>query len=152
VGGLTSPAEAQGPPGIGDGRRQTLWRVGRGILRGAALLVLLALAWGALDGGVRQIPRSLTLGQRAETGVQLIAGALTLLVVLTTFVGRRWQVPVRAAWAAAVALAAGLSALVWGPPMPVIALLFAGGALLLAWGIHRLLQGDQVFHFHFRQK
>ena len=35
----------------------------------------------------------------------------------------------------ALAATVGLSALVWGPPFPLVALLFVAVALLLAWGL-----------------
>jgi hypothetical protein len=114
----------------------------RRVLLACLTLLLLVLAWGALSGGVRQLPRSDTLGQQLETVVQLAGAVLTLLVVLTCFWRRRWARAVRAAWLVSLVLAAGLSALVWGPPMPLVALVFAGVALLVAWGtlwaLHRL--------------
>jgi hypothetical protein len=115
-------------------------RLARRLLLACTTLLLLALAWGALAGGVRQMPYAETLGQRVETVVQIACGMLTLLVVLTCFAGRRWARAVRAAWAATLAGAAGMSALVWGPPMPGIALLFALLALLVAWCVARLLR------------
>ena len=110
-------------------------RIGRRLLFAAASLLVLVIAWGALAGGVSNIPRSITLGQRLETAVQLVAGALSPLVLLTCFRLKRWGRAVRNAWAASLAAAAGISALVWGPPMAGIALLFAAVVLLLALGI-----------------
>lgn len=114
--------------------------MGRRILLAAAVLVLLLVAWGALSGAVRQMPRSRTAGQKIETAVQLACGLLSLLAVLTSFRWRRWASRVLAAWAVSLAATAGLSALVWGPPQPTIALVFAAGALLVALGIIRLLR------------
>ena len=107
----------------------------RRVLLVGTTLLLIALAWGTLAGGLRQLPRSLTAGQQAETAVQLACGLLSLLAVLTCFRWRRWATPVRAAWAVCLVAAAGLSSLVWGPPLPLTALLFAAGALILALGI-----------------
>jgi hypothetical protein len=112
-----------------------LEQVIRRILLACTMLLLLVLAWGALAGGLRQLPGSHTVGQRIETVVQLVCGILTLLVVLTCFGWRKWDRLVRIVWAVSLAMAAGLSSLVWGPPMPFIALLFAVGALLVAWAI-----------------
>ena len=64
--------------------------------------------------------------------MQLACGLLSLLVLLTCFRWRRWGAPVRTAWAISLATAVGLSSLVWGPPLPLIGLLFAAGALLVA--------------------
>lgn len=117
-------------------------RVGWAVLLGAAVLVLLALAWLALDGGIRQLPVARTPGQRVETAVQLLCGVLTLLVLVTSFQRRVTARAVRIAWAGSLAAAAGLSALVWGPPMPVLALLFAVGGWLLARGLLLALDGS----------
>ncbi|MGA2383885.1 MAG: hypothetical protein ABSD56_04920 [Bryobacteraceae bacterium] len=117
-----------------------LRRVGRRILLALATLVLLAVAWGALSGAVRQIPRSRNLGQKLETVVQVACGLLSLLSVLTTFGWRPWASRVLAAWTVSLAAAAGLSALVWGPPSPVVALGLTAGTLLVALGVTRLLR------------
>ena len=104
------------------------------------MLLLITVAWGTLSGGLHQLPRSVTLGQQAETAVQLACGVLSLLSVLTCFRGRRWGPPVLAAWAVSVSAAAGISSLVWGPPSLSVALVFAAGSLLLALAIIRLLR------------
>jgi len=96
------------------------------------LLFLVWLAWQALSGGCRQLPRSLTVGQKVETVVQLGCGLMSLLVVLTCFWGRRWAPKIRAIWAISLATAAGLSSLVWGPQMPLVGILFVAIALLVA--------------------
>jgi len=107
------------------------------------------LAWGALSGAVRQFARSATVGQEVETAVQFACGVLSVLVVLTCFWWRPWAPAVRAVWAVALAAAVGLSALVWGPPMPLIGLVFAGGGLAVALGVIWTLQraasdGDRI--------
>jgi hypothetical protein len=109
--------------------------IARRVLLVCSMLLLLALAWGALAGGLRQWSSSDTPGQQVETAVQLMCGILSLLVVLTCFTGRQAAGPVRVAWAVSLVTAAGLSSLVWGPPMPLIALLFALLASLAAWSI-----------------
>ena len=96
------------------------------------MFFLLWLAWQTLSGAFRQLSRSRTLGQKVETVTQLECGLLSLLVVLTCFRGRRWAAPVRTLWSISLVAAAGLSALVWGPPMPHIAVLFVAISLLLA--------------------
>ena len=103
----------------------------RRILLAWAALFLGWLAWQALSGAFRQIPRSRTPGQKAETILQTACGALSLLAALTTFWQRRPARPVRIAWGFSLAAAAGLSPLVWGPPMPLVGALFAAIALLV---------------------
>jgi hypothetical protein len=104
------------------------------------VLLLLVLAWGTIYGGLRQAPRSATVGQRIETAVQLACGLLSGGTALTCFWGRRWAGPIRWTWAASVAMAAGLSSLVWGPPMPMIGVLFTVGTFLVALLIIRALR------------
>ena len=113
--------------------------VRRGLLA-CAVLFLVWLAWQALSGGLRQFHRSRTVGQKVETVTQLESGLLSLLVVLTCFWRRRWAQPVRIIWSLTLAMTAGLSALVWGPPMPLIGALFAAITLLVSrailWALH----------------
>jgi hypothetical protein len=116
-------------------RRPVARRIG---LAGATLLLLI-VAWWAVSGAIQQIPRSHSFGQRVETGVQLACGVLSLLVVLTCFRWRRWSRAIRIAWAISLAAVAGLSSMVWGPPMPLIALLSAAFAVLVAWAVIRVL-------------
>jgi hypothetical protein len=104
------------------------------------VLFLLLLAWGALHGGIRQLPLSRTVGQQAQTVVQLACGMLTLFVVITAVGRPRRQSVGHRIWLAALVVAAGLSALVWGPPMPVMALVFAMAALLAGLGTLRALR------------
>ncbi|MBZ5536261.1 MAG: hypothetical protein LAO31_09925 [Acidobacteriia bacterium] len=112
----------------------------RRVLLASATLLLIAMAWMTLSGGLRQLPRSRTLSQRVETTVQLACGLLSALSVLTCFRWRRWGPAVRGAWAISLTAAAGVSSLVWGPPSLIIGLVFAAGALLLAVAIIWLLR------------
>lgn len=105
--------------------------VRRGLLA-CALLFLIWLAWQALSGGFRQLSRSRTIGQKVETLTQIEGGLLSLLVVLTCFWRRHWAQTVRTLWSITLAAAAGLSALVWGPPMPLVAVLFTTLAFLVS--------------------
>lgn len=105
-------------------------------------LLLLLLAWEALSGGLDQFPRSETIGQKVETVIQLIFGLFCLLVVLSCFLWREWAQPIRVIWAITLVAVAGLSSLVWGPPMPLIALFLAALGLLVSlaiiWALQRL--------------
>ncbi|PKD45158.1 hypothetical protein [Rhodohalobacter barkolensis] len=119
-----------------------LKRIIRWLLLICIILFLLILTWWAIAGGVHQLSHSNTLGQHIETVVQLLCGVLSFLTVSTYFVLKKWASFIRVAWIFSLVLTAGLSALVWGPPMPLIALLFAAVALLAAyiilWGLQRL--------------
>lgn len=116
--------------------------VARRVSLTVAITFLGILAWGTIAGGIGQLPRVATRGQGIETGLQLACGVLSVLVVLTRFRGHAWSHAVRVAWIVSLAATAGLSALVWGPPQPAVALVFVAGALVLAWGaLHALGPG-----------
>ena len=104
------------------------------------LLVLLVVAWVALSGGLSQLPRSLTIGQRVETTIQFACGLLSLLSVVTCFYWHRLRGTVRVAWSISLTTAAGMSSVVWGPPMLGIGVVFATVALLVALAVIRLLK------------
>lgn len=103
------------------------------LLLACAVLFLAVLAWWALNGGILQISRAQTFGQQAETILQLSCGLLSILVVITSFRLRRYAKWVRISWGISFVLIGTLSPLVWGPPMPLISLLFAAMALLVTW-------------------
>jgi len=105
------------------------------LLSTLAALLLLALAWWTIAGGVRNLAHARSIGQQLETAIQLACGLLGVGVVVTRFRLRRLGRPLRIAWVITLAATVGLSALVWGPPFPLVALLFVVMALLLAWAL-----------------
>jgi len=107
----------------------------RRLLSAGAALLLLALAWWAIKGAVNDALQSRNAGQVAETVIRFACGLLSVAAVVTRIRSRALARPVRIAWAATLAASAGVSALVWGPPMLHVALLFAVVALLLAWAV-----------------
>lgn len=107
---------------------------------GICIILLLIISWISITGGLDQLPRSETTGQKAETFVQLICGILSLVSILTLYLWKKWAQIIQYAWAVSFVITAGLSALVWGPPMWAIALIFGVAALLLATGILKILR------------
>lgn len=114
--------------------------VARRIILISTILLLLTVAWLALSGGISQLPRSVTIGQRVETTVQLACALLSLLSAVTCFYWKRLRRAVRVAWMISLTTAAGLSSIVWGPPMPGVGLAIAAFALLVALAIIWLLR------------
>lgn len=116
----------------------------RRILLGSALMLLLTVAWVALSGAFRQLARPLTVGQQVETGLQFACGLLSLLSALTSWRSGRWRRPVFVAWTVSLMTTAGLSSLVWGPVMPITALVLALVALLFALAVSWLIRVGQA--------
>ena len=86
----------------------------RRILLAVVLLVLVALAWLGLSGGVHDLPQSTTVGEKVQSLTQLLYGAFALLTAVTTFWGRRWARVIRASWIVICAVAGGLASIAWG--------------------------------------
>jgi hypothetical protein len=99
------------------------------------VLFLTILAWWALEGALRQWSYSESFGQRLETIIQFFFGILSLCTASTLFWWQRWSRLIRLTWAISIVATAVLSSLVWGPPMPLISLAFAGFSLLIAFGV-----------------
>lgn len=107
---------------------------------GICIILLLVISWIAITGGLDQLPRSETIGQKAETFIQLICGILSLMTILTLYLWKKFAQIIQYAWAVSLVITAGLSALVWGPPMPHIALIFGAAAFLFSAGVLWLLR------------
>lgn len=112
----------------------------RRVLFGIALLLLLAVAWLGLSGGVHDLPQSTTVSQRTQSVAQLVYGTFALLTAVTAFWGRRWSRFSRGGWILSFALAAGLASIAWGGRTLVIGLLLGAGAAVVAsviiWLLH----------------
>jgi hypothetical protein len=112
----------------------------RRIILISTMLLLLVLAWISLKGGFGQLARSLTIGQKVETTVQIIFGILCLLNVVTCFYWQNLRRPIRSAWTISLTMTAGMSSVAWGPPMITIGVVFAAVAFFVAIGIIKLLK------------
>jgi hypothetical protein len=113
--------------------------VRRSVLIGTILL-LLALAWILIAGGLNQIPRSQAIGQLIETIVQIACGLLSLLIAINCFYWQKLRRLVRLVWLVSFIMTAGISSVVWGPPMLIVGVIFAALAFLVARAIIWLLQ------------
>ena len=113
--------------------------VRRIILMGTIVLVLI-LAWISISGAISQYSRSQTIGQIAETVIQIVCGLLSALIVLTCFYLQKLRRPVRFAWLISLVITTGLSSVVWGPPMLIVGVISGVITYLVARGIIWLLQ------------
>ena len=101
------------------------------------MLLLLALSWTGLSGGLNQIPQSQSTGQKAQTFSQFAYGIFGILGVVTTFGGRRWML---GCWVVSLTVAAGLAAIVWGESGFGIGVLASGATVLIALAIVWLMR------------
>lgn len=112
----------------------------RRIILISTILLLFVLAYILLMGGFSQLFRSLTIGQKVETTVQIICGLLCLLNAVTCFYWKNLSRRIRTAWIISLTTTAGMSSIVWGPPMFGIGAVFAAAAYFAAIGIIKLLK------------
>jgi hypothetical protein len=116
----------------------------RRVLVVIALLLLGALAWLGLTGGVRQVAMSQGVGQKVQTMAQLGYGLLSLLSIFATLRAPRWAPVVLAGWAASLTIAAALAPVVWGGNGWLSGLVAAAAAVLIAAGVIWMLRsGDR---------
>jgi hypothetical protein len=112
----------------------------RRVLLIVAIVLLLALTWTGISGGISQLSSTRTAGQAAQTVLQLVYGLFALLSIATTFWGRQWNRPMLVGWTVSLALTAGLASVVWGGTSILIGFLSGGAAGLIAVGIAWLLR------------
>ena len=114
--------------------------IARRIILICSILILVLIAWVSITGGVKQLPHSLTIGQKVETILQLACGLLSLATVITCFTWPRIRRTIRIAWSISLTLTAGISSIVWGPPMIFVGVLFAIAAFFVSLFIIKLLK------------
>ena len=114
------------------------------LLLAIAILLLLALAYTGIAGGIDQFDQSphsrYTIGQIVQTVLQLVFGGLSLTVIAVWFWARQWSRAVFSLFVASVALAGGLAPVVWGQSSVLIGIVSGGASALIAWGIAALLR------------
>jgi hypothetical protein len=114
------------------------------LLLAIAILLLLALAYTGIAGGIDQFDQSThsqyTIGQIVQTVLQLVFGVLSLAVLAVWFWARQWSRAVFIAFVASVAWAAGLAPVVWGQSNVIIGIVSGVASALIAWGIVALLR------------
>jgi len=104
-----------------------------------AIVLLLALAWTGISGGISQLSQTHTSGQMAQTMMQLGYGSFAALSVVTTFWAQRWNRLLLACWVVATSFAAGMASVVWGDTSAFMGFVSGAAACLVALGIAWLL-------------
>lgn len=105
------------------------------IILGLVYILLVIIALAAFSGTIQQWPRAMTFGQKTESFVQIIFACLSLCVVIFNYISRKIAKYIRIAWGVSFVSTAVLSALVWGPPMVLPAVVFGIASALVALGI-----------------
>lgn len=114
---------------------------GARVLRLLAILLLLALAWLGIKGGIDDWSQSQSMGQKVQSTTQFLYGVLSLLVIWSTLRVGRFHRVVRWAWVVTFSVAGGLAPPVWGgstwPAGLVAGLAAFGVGLLVLWLLAR---------------
>ena len=104
-----------------------------------AALLLLALAWTGIRGGVQQLSQQATVPQRIQSALQILYGVSAILMLVTAFTWRQLAVIAARGFVVSLVAAAGLAAVVWGEQSvwmgfvaAIVALAVAG---ILVWMI-----------------
>jgi len=107
--------------------------IGAKLRVGLGVAFLLFIGYSGIAGGLQQVGEAATLGQRLQTAMQLVFGALAVAVVGALVMRRRWARPLLLAWAAALTIGGGVAPITWGGTGPLPALAAAVAIALLAW-------------------
>ena len=79
-----------------------------------AILLLLALAWLGLRGGIQEWPQAQSPAQRIQTAAQFAYGLLALLTAASITRSGMFGRVVRGSWLVAITVAGGMAPVVWG--------------------------------------
>jgi hypothetical protein len=78
------------------------------------ILVLLALTWFGLRGGIGEWSQAETLGQRIQVAAQFAYGLFSVLTIVSVFRRGPFARIVRPVWLAAITVAGAMAPVVWG--------------------------------------
>jgi len=118
----------------------TLHPMLRPILAVVAVLLLLALAYTGITGGVQQWAQWSTMAQRIQTGSQIVYGVCALFILITSFRWRHLRRVAEFGFVLGGVAAASLAAVVWGGGTVLSGLLAGIAAFAIAgaivWMVH----------------
>ena len=102
------------------------------ILTALVVLILLALTFEGIVGGVKQLPQSQTPGQIAQSVAQLLYGIGAVLLIATAIRWRGFATAVQLGFIASCVVAASLASITWGASSLLSGLVAGLGALVIA--------------------
>ena len=129
----------------------TLHPMLRPILAVVAVLLLLALAFTGITGGVEQWTDWGTMWHRIQLASQIVYGVAALVILITSFKWRRWRRVAEVAFVLGGVVAASLAAVVWGGGTTLSGVLAGIAALAIACAIVWMVHAG-VDSFAFRRK
>lgn len=97
-------------------------------------ILLIALAWTGVNGGVRDWPHAHSVGQRVQSVLQGLYGVLAIACLAVPSRGP-WARLVPALFVASCTLAAGLAVTVWGEASWGMGFLAGVGAFVVSAGL-----------------
>ena len=104
----------------------------RQVLAALTVLLLLALAFQGIAGGVEQLPQSSSIGQYVQSFAQVLYGVCAVFSIATAIRWREFASPVQFGFIAGCVAAGGLAAVVWGEASIGAGLLAGVAALAIA--------------------
>ncbi len=107
----------------------------RPILAVVAVLLLLALAYTGISGGVQQLAQWSTMGQRVQSVSQIVYGVAALFILITRFRWHRLRRAAEIGFIIGLVIAASLAIVVWGGESIGTGLLAGIAALAIACAI-----------------
>jgi hypothetical protein len=107
----------------------------RQVLAALTVLLLLALTFQGISGGVQQFPQSSTIGQYVQSAAQVLYGVCAVLSIATAIRWREFATHVQFGFIASCVVASGLAAVSWGGASIGAALLAGLAALAIASAI-----------------
>ena len=107
----------------------------RPILAVVAVLLLLALAYTGISGGVQQLQQWSTMAQRVQSVSQIVYGVSAIFILITRFRWHRLRRAAELGFIIGLVIAAGLATVVWGGESIGTGVLTGIAALAVAWAI-----------------
>lgn len=118
----------------------TLHPMLRPILAVVAVLLLLALAFTGIAGGMQQWGDWSTMWQRIQSASQIVYGVAALVILIASFKWRRWRRFAELTFVIGLVVAASLAPVVWGGETIMSGVLAGVAALAIScaivWMVH----------------
>ena len=116
----------------------------RQVLTVLTILLLLALAFQGITGGIGQWPQSISAGQYVQSAAQLVYGVCAIFCIATAVRWRQYAAPVQFGFVAACVVAGGFAPVSWGETSYGSGIVAALAALLIASTIVWMLRAAVI--------